>query len=258
MAIYNTWFEEKIERAGNKVLRTLTEKPTGRDDASNNFIETMKSHYDDLSSIADDIRILGFTDAAKLFSERLPLTKKARSGEFAEILGTEFVEEKLDFVIPVRRLRYKDGREMALRGDDFIGVKKSSNGEISLLKGESKSRKALSKSTIISARKALNNNNGRCTPASLFFIADRLLQQSVPFSELGRAIKNEVVLKSFPPARIHHLIFTVSANVPLAELKADLLLSDSSRPQNVVNIQLDDHQDCIAQSFKKVAEFGNN
>ncbi len=39
-----------------------------------------------------------------------------------EILATEFIEFQTEFRIPVRRLRYKDGREMALRGDDFLGV----------------------------------------------------------------------------------------------------------------------------------------
>jgi hypothetical protein len=62
------------------------------------------------------------------------------SGELGEILATELVEEMMDYEVPVRRLRYKDGREMALRGDDFIGIRVNAAGNLHLLKGESKSR----------------------------------------------------------------------------------------------------------------------
>jgi hypothetical protein len=65
----------------------------------------------------------------------------------------------------VRRLRYKDGRNMAMRGDDFIGAGYDGNGEkLWLLKGEAKSNKVLGKATVTSARKVLNRDNGRCTP----------------------------------------------------------------------------------------------
>jgi hypothetical protein len=39
-----------------------------------------------------------------------------------EILATELVEEEIGLRVPVRRLRYKDGRNMPMRGDDFIGA----------------------------------------------------------------------------------------------------------------------------------------
>jgi hypothetical protein len=54
----------------------------------------------------------------------------------------------------VRRLRYKDGREMALRGDDFIGAAYDPNDKLWLLKGEAKSNKTLDKTTITNARTA--------------------------------------------------------------------------------------------------------
>jgi hypothetical protein len=122
----------------------------------------------------------------------LPKSKKARSGELAEILASELVEEKLGFEVPVRRLRYKDGREMALRGDDFIGVKYSDNDALRLLKGKSKSRNMLAETTITQARRSLNRDNGRCTPSSLLFVADRLLERKGDEAELGRALRKEV------------------------------------------------------------------
>lgn len=65
---------------------------------------------------------LGFKVAAKILSEAMPQTPKGRSGDLGEILATELVEEEIGLRVPVRRLRYKDGRNMAMRGDDFIGA----------------------------------------------------------------------------------------------------------------------------------------
>lgn len=102
----------------------------------------------------------------------MPQTPKGRSGDLGEILATELVEEEIGLRVPVRRLRYKDGRNMAMRGDDFIGAGYDAAGEKPwLLKGEAKSNKVLGKATVTSARKVLNRDNGRCTPDSLLFVA---------------------------------------------------------------------------------------
>ena len=89
-------------------------------------------------------------------SEAMPQTPKGRSGDLGEILATELVEEEIGLRVPVRRLRYKDGRNMAMRGDDFIGAGYDGAGEkVWLLKGEAKSNKVLGKATVTSARKVL-------------------------------------------------------------------------------------------------------
>ena len=59
----------------------------------------------------------------------MPQTSRSRSGDLGEILATELVEEEIGLRVPVRRLRYKDGRNMAMRGDDFIGAGYDGNGE---------------------------------------------------------------------------------------------------------------------------------
>jgi hypothetical protein len=102
----------------------LTERARGREAIWPNLCRAVRSHYDDLRRIERDVQELGYTRAADVLRER------ARSGEIGEILGTELVEEELGFKVPVRRLRYKDGREMALRGDDFVGIKLDSGDRL--------------------------------------------------------------------------------------------------------------------------------
>ena len=65
---------------------------------------------------------LGYEVAGEILSAAMPQTAKGRSGDLGEILASELVEEEIGLRIPVRRLRYKDGRNMAMRGDDFIGA----------------------------------------------------------------------------------------------------------------------------------------
>jgi hypothetical protein len=187
----------------------------------------------------------------------LPQTKKARSGELAEVLASELVQEELGFDVPVRRLHYKDGREMALRGDDFIGVKYGSEDGLRLLKGESKSRAVLVKTTITEAREVLNRDNGHCTPISLLFVADRLLERGGEEEELGRALRKEVGTKSMAARRIDHVLFTMSGNVPPSALDEDLRDADNLRNHTVINIMIEDHQDFIAEVYAGVENLGN-
>lgn len=258
MALYSKWC--KLDRSENKRKRLwkFTEKANGRDIIKTQLYEAVRSHYDSVERIADDVEKLGYKIAAGILRERLPRTKIARSGDLGEILACELVEEEMDFTVPVRRLRYKDGREMAVRGDDFIGVRwDEDKGLLQLLKGESKSRITLAETTITKARASLNRDNGRCTPSSLLFVADRLLGDD-DTKDLGKALREEVGTKSLPATRIDHVLFTMSGNVPPAALEDDLKAASSGRNHTVINIRIEDHQRFIAETYKGAEKVGND
>ena len=257
-ALFEEWCECSREESKRKRLLKFTEKNDGRDAIKAQLCETVRSHYDVLDRIADDVKELGYETAAAILKERLPLTDRARSGELGEILATEIVEEKLGFNVPIRRLRYKDGREMALRGDDFIGIGYDKDDGLWLLKGEAKSRAVLNKTTITEARNALNSHNGRCTPSSLLFVADRLLNRDGEDNILGRTIRAEVGTKTLRPNRIDHALFTLSGNKSPDALKKDLEAADAERNQTVINLHIEDHQDFIAEIYEEAETLGNN
>jgi hypothetical protein len=256
LGLFTDWCQIKRQENGRKHLWALSERKGARALIRARLIKILRSHYDDLQRIADDIARLGFNDAATVLRERLPRTKKARSGELGEVLAAELVEESFDFKIPVRRLRYKDGREMALRGDDFVGIKE--DGQLlKFLKGESKSRQNLSKSTIESARKALTRDSGRPTATSLLFVADRLLDKNGPDADLGRKIRDEVAKRAAPAARIDHMLFTLTGNAPQSILSEDMKTASTSHTQVSCNLQIDDHQDFIADIYDAAGDLGN-
>jgi hypothetical protein len=144
MALFGDWCDSQNTDTGQKHLIKYTEKAGGRDAIAEALPGVVRSHYDEATRVAEDVAKLGYAKAASILAERMPRSKRARSGELGEILATELVDEALGYRVPVRRLRYKDGREMALRGDDFIGV--VADGDVlRFAKGESKSSASLSK-----------------------------------------------------------------------------------------------------------------
>ena len=259
MGLYARWCEATKERNKRKRYWTFVEKDGGRDEIRDDLAEAIRSHYDRLERIAEDVQRLGYEVAGEILSAAMPQTKKGRSGDLGEILATELVEEEIGLSVPVRRLRYKDGRNMAMRGDDFIGAGYDNAGEkLWLLKGEAKSNKVLSKATVTSARKVLDRDNGRCTPDSLLFVANRLLESDDPDdNELGRSLRDEVGLKSLRADRIDHMLFTISGNGPHASLKEDLEATGTNRDHYVVNVHIEDHQDFIAAMYSEAEDLGD-
>ncbi|TIN70895.1 MAG: DUF1837 domain-containing protein [Mesorhizobium sp.] len=258
MALFDDWCDCDHQEDGRKHLRRLTERADGRAAVADRLPDLVRSHYDDMARIADDIRELGFPGAAAVLAERLPRSSRARSGELGEIFATELVEEQLGFSVPVRRLRYKDGREMALRGDDFIGVRVDAAGELFLLKGEAKSRANLAGATISEARAALSRDNGRPAATSLLFIADRLMEHEDEGAVLGRAIRNEVANRAVPAVRIEHALFTMSGNAAPQALLDDLQAAGTERTHTVVHLRIADHQEFIRLSYEGALALGND
>ena len=257
--MFEDWCDiEGIEQGDKKSLFTIMEKQGGRDAVMAVLIDRVRSHYDDLERIADDVKELGFPDAAAILRERLPQTPRARSGEIGEILATEFIEFTTDFRIPVRRLRYKDGREMALRGDDFLGVQEFDDDRFLLLKGEAKSRQRLSSRVVAEAREALSNYDGRPTPISLLFIADRLLATGGADGVLGRKLRHEVAWHAVQSDRITHALFVLSAQAPEGTLENDLEAADEEHQHFSACLFIADHGGFIEEVYEEAGDLGDN
>lgn len=259
VGLYGKWCAATKEQHQRKHFWTYVEKDGGRDKVRADIAEAIRSHYQRLELIAEDVERLGFAGAARILKEAMPQTATARSGDLGEVLATELVEDEIGLRVPVRRLRYKDGRNMAMRGDDFIGAGYGTTDEkLWLLKGEAKSNKVLGKAVVTSARKVLNRDSGRCTPDSLLFVANRLLESNdTSDKELGRTLRDEVGLSSLRADRIDHMLFTVSGNGAHDALKEDLEAAGTNRDQYVVNIHIKDHQEFIAAMYQEAENLGD-
>jgi hypothetical protein len=177
----------------------------------------------------------------------LPSGKKGRSGDLGEILATEIAEQHLKFEVPIRRLRWKDGREMALRGDDIIGIVRGSNGRLRFLKGESKSRAALNNVAITDAAFALDKDAGRPSRHSVLFVAARLRDEGKDdlALELGTA-----VLQSFRSTPVEHLLSAFCGNDAKRLLKTHLNGATITTRRHAVAVYLNDHGQFIKTSMR--------
>lgn len=144
--LFDQWCDSRdVTVGGRHKLHILLEKDGARGPVQSKIDDVVASHYDEPARLSDRMARLGYTNAAKILSTMLPQTKRARSGHMGEILASEVVPTLLrPFRIPVKRLRWSDGRESALRGEDLIGLA-CENGSVRFLKGESKSRASLPK-----------------------------------------------------------------------------------------------------------------
>ena len=256
---FRTWCRVKrCDVASDKTLFLLTEKRADRTPLTRHIVKVIRSHYHDLELLARDVERLGHEAASKILRSRIPKRHNSRSGDLGEILGTEFFDGHTKFRIPIRRLRYKDHRETALRGDDIIGVSESGDETIELLKAEAKSRANLCSRDIANARATLMQYDGLPAPHSLVFISDRLLESEGDDKRLGQRLRDRLGSERMDDTILTHGLYLLCGNNPETLLSNDLTKTDRQHDQLVVGMQITDLRDFVTRIYKEVSDLGNN
>jgi hypothetical protein len=256
--IFKQWTNQDRQNDNRKNLWRLTEIPTGREKILPKLAEISRDHYASDEEVADWIEELGYDIAATCLRENFPLQDKGRSADIGEIIASEIIEQELGYVVPVKKLRDKDHREQAMRGEDVIGVAYD-NENLCLLKGESKSARSLAKSTVVGARVGLESNGGRPSSHSLIFIGRRLIRSSDPDEkQLGIDLMTEAALGAIPKSRIAHYLFTLSGNPATDAINEDYDAVDGAREQYIVNFRIEDHKAFVDAVFEEIVRFGDS
>jgi len=204
---------------------------------------------------ADILTKLGKPAAAQYLREKLPQTKSMRSGDLGEVLAISYIEQETIWNQTAKKLRWKDHREMAMRGDDLLAIG-FDDGGIRFLKGEAKSRANLSKTILDDARKALRRNNGRPTPHALAFLSDRLADEGR--EDIADQVNTAQYRDGISIDRVSHMIFTFSGNNPERLLKASLAKYGGKVFQISVGLRVKAHQGFIKEVFDKVISDGDD
>jgi len=242
------WLDVSTSVVGRHSLRVLTERDGSRSSVLDDLRELVRGHYVDPKLTAKRIASLGAPKTAALLREHVPTGKRARSGDLGEVLATELAEQELQYDVPIRRLRWKDGREMALRGDDIIGLAHDSKDKLLLLKGESKSRATLSTAVLDEAGGALDSDRGRPTRHSVLFVAERLRE----LGDDGLAEElEEAVLASFRGISVAHMLFVLAGGPPKSLLEGHLKgAAKKKRIRHAVGVRIEDHAKFIELLFR--------
>jgi Cap4 SAVED domain len=158
---------------------------------------------------ASILRAGGFKKAAGIIANSLPEDKKTRSGDLGELLATEYVNSETSFVVPIKKLRWKSDRQMAMHGNDVIGVD-SSGKTVRVLKCESKSGIAIGNNVVEDAIKTLDLHDGRPNPSTLAFITKRLYEDNR--DDEANVFRDLQVTGKISASIITHMIFALSGN----------------------------------------------
>jgi hypothetical protein len=246
---FDRWLSIRKANLGKHVLVICKEINYSCENIFDELQDVLRSPYVSPEITAMRLAELGAPKTSELLKEHLPTTKTARSGDLGEILATEFTEHKLGFSVPVRRLRWKDGRNMALRGDDIVAINRDPEGRLKFLKGESKSRAKLTSSTIKDAAATLDRDSGHPTRHSVLFVAERLRDKGE--YRLAKDLET-AILQSFRDSPVEHLLFTVSGNNPEIHLLNHLKECKNSRRRHAVGFCIVKHGKFIERLFLEI------
>lgn len=206
------------------------------------------NQYTGPDRVAAILAALGKRAAAEYLEGKLPTSKRTRSGDLGEIIGAEYATVELGFRV-VERLRWKDHREMSMRGDDLVGVRAAANGSLELLKGEAKSRATLGKATVSDADLALRRDRGRPSPHALSFVADRL--HELGEHALANLVDNAQLATGISQRQVVQLLFTFTGNDPRNLLRTNTTAYRGVVKRLAVGLQVLGHQSFIANVYSK-------
>lgn len=257
MAQFNEWCVAVDTQVGDHFTWVMT----GQDERLAAGIQAtaaiVPAHYASEEHVARALQRLGKPAAAELIQGKLPTTKAIRSGDLGEIYATEWIDTHSGYRAPIKRLRWKDHRKMAMRGDDVIGILQDAQTQrLHFLKTEAKSRAALTAQVLTDARTALDKDYGLPSAHALAFISERLLElRNLPLSD---AIDDELLKHRIPTQQVRHLLFTFSGNPPDALLTAALQAYPGAINQWGVGLRVEGHAHFVGAVYDRVIADANN
>jgi Cap4 SAVED domain len=255
MAKFAKWCAITKESVNSNEMTVLNAEPAKIGEAATRLSKLIHLKYASGSRVAELMKSLGKEAVAEFIENKLPTSKSIRSGDLGEILGTLYLGEFTVFTLGVERLRWKDHRNMSMRGEDVLAFAvDAASGEVLVLKGEAKSRASLSGATVTAARKALSANKGFPSPHAISFLADRCFDQGQ--THLAELLDTAQLKTRFKASQVTHLIFTFSGNDPASHLRHDLNSYTGRIEQISVGLRIVEHQKFIKSVFDMVSSNG--
>lgn len=251
--VIKKWSNEKIVKVGRHSVRSLSVPASKIGKAQQHLSSLLPSHYTSPEMIAKTLENLGKPAVARLLKSKLPTNKISRSGDLGEIIATEAVRGYTDFEVPINRLRWKDHDDVAMRGEDLIGIKRPhGRHKMRFLKGEVKSRTRLTSTALKNARETLNRDDELPSSHALAFIMERLLEISQV--DISNEIAEATLKDSIRQKQVTHMIFTFSGNNPYRILKTELSKYGGSIDQLSIGLHVDNHQKFIQNVYNAVID----
>jgi hypothetical protein len=175
---------------------------------------------------------------------RFPNDLNTQKGNWAEILLAEYLVASCDAQLPVYRLRYNPNVDQSMKGDDVLAFDLDSN-PVRVLVGEAKFRTTPTKIVVEELIDALVKSHSGNIPASLQFVAERLLDAGN--NELGARVAACNALFAQGRLQLDYVGLLVSNRD--AHLHVQRHAATDVRRLAVVSLGLADPEGIIAASF---------
>ena len=175
---------------------------------------------------------------------RFPANPTTRKGNWAEVLLCEYVTASCNADLPVYRLRYNPNVDQSMKGDDVLAFDLEAS-PVRIIVGEAKFRGASSKKAVTDIVDSLERSFRGGLPASLQFVADRLIQEGN--EALGRRIEECADLFVRNRLQIDHVGLLASNH--LAPTHVEKNASSSLRRLAVISMSLSDGEGLVSSSF---------
>jgi hypothetical protein len=196
-ATIESFITEWLKRVDAKYTRFehihLMEDKDLREEIFPHLSKTIFLYHNDPKKYKRDLEIMGYSEVAQAFDLR-PHAQTTRTGNFGEILASEYLRQVLGYDIPVFRLRYNPNPESSMKGDDILAFKfgvEDGSGRV-ILVGESKVRQQFSNHAVQEAYDQLCSSARRPHPISLIFVTHRLEDEGdLEKAEAIRAFLNQ-------------------------------------------------------------------
>lgn len=251
MARFNEWCTQEKIPASSHQLEVLTATSTKRDHAVAVVAASIPGSYASRDRIMGLLSRLGRAEAAKHLAEKLPTSLSIKSGDLGEILCTSFAYETTEFTLGIKRLRWKDHRNMSMRGEDMLAFSLGPRGQnLKVLKAEVKSRASLKTSVIKEARDSLSDHRELPSAHAIGFVADRLGETGNLL--LQDALDEVQLKKGFKKSQVTHMLFTFSGTDPSNMLSNNLATYTGTVRQHYVGVRVADHKAFINDVFAAV------
>lgn len=251
MTRYAEWCVQTELPIGKHKLQVLMADASKHTTAVAVVAAVVPDHYVMPDRLAALFARLGRTAVAEYVALKLPTATSIQSGDLGEILCTTYIHEATPFKLGIKRLRWKDHRNMAMRGDDVlafcIGQQKA---ELKVLKAESKSRAKMPASVVKEACKALSDFSELPSPHAMSFVADRLSEAAD--KPLRDALDDAQLKSGLKAAQVTHMLFSFSGNDASAILSTNLAAYAGPVAQHYVGLHVEDQKAFIGAVFKAV------
>jgi hypothetical protein len=215
MVQFNDWCDSADTPLGNHHVRVMTGRPADAATGIQVTATAVPAHYAAEERIAAALARLGKAAAAQMITDLLPQTPQIRSGDLGEIYATEWIDAHSGYRAPIKRLRWKDHRNMAMRGDDVIGMLLDPANPTPPLPedGSEEPHRPDRAQTLEEARTGLDKDGGLPSSHALSFISARLMELGTD-APLVDAIDEALYRHGIPPESVKHLLFTFSGQLP--------------------------------------------